>query len=168
MIDDKHSKNLPTNQQAEPRWEIFGGISPLGHMLGRTLGAYKQIQEKEIGINGLVAMVLLQLMQQDGITQNYLTSCTRVDPSMITRIVKELEQERGWVRRERDPQDNRLMRVYLTDEGREQAQILPAKVAAVEQRLTRNLTEQDLQELRRILGRLEETVRQDYENSKDE
>ncbi len=138
------------------------------HQLGRTLGTFKIVHEKEMGISGLAVMIMLELARQDGVTQNHLTYCTRVDPSMITRVVKELEQERGWIRRERDAEDNRLMRVFLTEAGREQAAIVPAKAAAIEQRLTQRLTVEDLQDLRRILSHLEEAARHDYEGYKEE
>jgi DNA-binding MarR family transcriptional regulator len=35
----------------------------------------------------------------------------------ITRLVENLER-RGWVRRERGPEDRRVVRVFLTDDGR--------------------------------------------------
>jgi DNA-binding MarR family transcriptional regulator len=137
----------------------FEEIAPLSHHLGRTLWAFKMLYEKEFKVSGMAIRILFALTKQDGMTQNYLTSYLQVDPSMITRTVKEMEQERGWLRRERDPQDNRLMRVYLTDKGREQAEILPKRAAELEQRLTSQISEKELTEIRNILQILHETAR---------
>ena len=41
-----------------------------------------------------------------------------MDPSRVTRTAQSLEGD-GLIRRERDVEDNRVMRMYLTEEGRE-------------------------------------------------
>ncbi|HEX2911899.1 MAG TPA: MarR family winged helix-turn-helix transcriptional regulator [Chloroflexia bacterium] len=138
--------------------------SNLTHLMGRALLAIKQVIEKELGVNLLTARILFALAKQDGATQNYLTGCLGVDPSMITRTVKEMEGELGWVRRERDPEDNRLMRVYLTEIGRQHAQVLPQQAKEIEGRLTGNLNQTDLAHFRQYLHILEETARHEYQN----
>ncbi len=151
--------NLPpalANPKEEPN---------LPHLMGRTLLAIKQVMEKEVGVNMLTARIMLLLARKDGMSQNQLTSCIGVDASMITRTVKEMEKELRWVRRERDPQDNRLMRVFLTEKGQEHAQIIPQKTEKLEKRLTQDLNQADLAQLRAYLHLLEDTARYMYEDS---
>jgi len=136
----------------------------LPHLMGRTLLAIKQVMEKEMGVNMLTARIMLLLARQDGMSQNQLTGCIGVDASMITRTVKEMEKELGWVRRERDSQDNRLMRVFLTEKGQGFAQIIPQKTKQLEQRVTQKISQADLTQLRVYLHVLEDTARYIYED----
>ena len=136
---------------------------PLMQQLGRTLTAFKQAYTAELGVSPLAAWVLSLLAHRDGRSQVELTEAMRVDASMITRTVQEMEGEHGWIRRERDPRDNRLVRVYLTDSGRERSAGLSECVAAIEQRLTRDLTPEQVQELGRTLRILEIAARPNQE-----
>ncbi len=132
---------------------------PLMQQLGRTLTAFKQAYTTELGFSPLAAWILSLLAHRDGRSQHELTKAMRVDPSMITRTVQEMEGEQGWIRRERDPRDNRLVRVYLTASGRERSAGLSECVAEIEQRLTRDLTPQQVQDLGRTLRVLESAAR---------
>ncbi len=134
------------------------GAAPLIQQMGPTLTILKRAYEAELGMGPLNAWLLTLLLQHDGITQNELVGIVQVDPSMITRTVKEMER-RGWIRRERDSADNRLMRVSLTDRGRAQTDGLTARFAAIERQLTRNLTDRQLRDLRAALDILAETAR---------
>lgn len=136
-------------------------LPPLIHQLARALWACKHAYDAGLGINAAAVWVLSLLSEQDGRTQHELTTTMRCDPSMITRLIQELERERGWIRRERDPRDNRLVRVYLTEVGREQAHGLAGRVDALEARLTRGLGAEGARTLRALLQTLEESARAD-------
>ena len=124
----------------------------------------KQVYQEELGISLPSAWIMCRLMRCDGVTQNDLASAARVDASMITRLVKEMESEHGWIRRERDPEDNRLVRVYLTERGRERARGLAGRIAELDGRITRRLDDDQLQRLREMLRTLEATAAEDYES----
>ena len=62
-------------------------------------------------------LVFLVLWETDGITVKALGDKLFLDSGTITPLVKRLEA-RGLVRRERDTQDERQVRIYLTEEGR--------------------------------------------------
>ena len=62
-------------------------------------------------------LVFLVLWETDGITVKGLGDKLFLDSGTITPLVKRLEA-RGLVRRERDKQDERQVRIYLTEEGR--------------------------------------------------
>jgi MarR family transcriptional regulator, organic hydroperoxide resistance regulator len=132
---------------------------PLIHRLARALWACKHAYTAELGINAAVAWMLSLLAEQDGRTQHELTTTMRTDPSMVTRLIQEMEREHGWIRRERDEQDNRLVRVYLTEAGRDRAHDLAGRVGALEARLTRNLSGEGVRTLHTLLQTLEETAR---------
>ena len=62
-------------------------------------------------------LVFLVLWETEGITVKALGDKLFLDSGTITPLVKRLEA-RGLVRRERDKQDERQVRIYLTEEGR--------------------------------------------------
>ena len=62
-------------------------------------------------------LVFLVLWETDGITVKALGDKLFLDSGTITPLVKRLEA-RGLLRRERDKQDERQVRIYLTEEGR--------------------------------------------------
>lgn len=146
---------------ADPAYPTEGG-EPLMQQLGRTLAAFKQVYIAEVGASPLAAWMLSLLVARDGQTQHELTTHMRVDPSMVTRTVKEMEGEHGWVRRARDPGDNRLVRVYLTASGRTRARGLIERIVDMERRLTRDLGAERAGALGATLRELEEAARTEH------
>jgi DNA-binding MarR family transcriptional regulator len=68
--------------------------------------------------------VLIQLIEQDGQAIGTLSQKRAIDPPTMTGIVRRLEQS-GLVERRHDREDRRLVKVYLTAEGRDIMQYLP-------------------------------------------
>lgn len=75
-------------------------------------------------------LVFLVLWEQDGLTVKALGEKLFLDSGTITPLLKRLEA-RSLVRRQRDSEDERLVRIFLTDEGqalREKALAIPLQV----------------------------------------
>lgn len=71
----------------------------------------------------------------------------------ITLVVDNLEK-RGWVRRERQKDDRRMVQIHLTPKGgRLIAKVFPEHAAAIT-KIMSELTENEQEELRRIAGKL--------------
>ena len=62
-------------------------------------------------------LVLSFLAVKDGITQLELVNATHLRAPSVSAILKKMAEE-GIVRRERDEQDARAVRIYLTEHGR--------------------------------------------------
>ncbi|MDB5612958.1 MAG: MarR family transcriptional regulator [Devosia sp.] len=62
-------------------------------------------------------LAFLVLWEQDGLTVKALGDRLFLDSGTITPLLKRLEA-RALVRRQRDDQDERLVRIFLTDQGR--------------------------------------------------
>ena len=103
--------------------------------------------------------VLVVLRKRDGISQGEVSQLFEVDPSRVTRIAQALESD-GLVRRERDPDDNRVVRMYLTEEGRRRLRRLPALNRGLEERIRSVFSEDEHEELRRMLGLLAEAMKE--------
>lgn len=77
-------------------------------------------------------LAMLALWEQDGRSVGELGGCLALDSGTLTPLLKRLEQ-RGLVRRVRDPQDERAVRVHLTPSGsalRAKAKKIPQQLAA--------------------------------------
>lgn len=116
-----------------------------------TVLTLKHAYEAEMGISPHAARLLCILAEHDGITQNELSELMWVDASTITRVVKSLERQHGWIVRERDEDDNRVVRVHLTEAGKEQACVLPQCFKQLTQSVTRYLSEDDKAQFYRML-----------------
>ena len=128
-----------------------------GHPLLSSLGCvFKRVgavYEKETGFGVGQWFALVTLGRRNGISQGEMSRVFGVDPARVSRVGRALEGE-GLVRRERDPEDGRVVRLYLTDAGREALEKRPAVEEAVEARVRRVMDEDEVEELGRLLGLL--------------
>jgi DNA-binding MarR family transcriptional regulator len=129
-------------------------LAPLGLAFWRMKGAF----EREIGVSAGTWFSLALLSKKDGISQGELSQKFEVDPSRVTRLAKRLEGE-GLLRRERDPEDNRVVRMYLTEKGRDLIEGLHEHHVKFEHRIHDVLSPKELEELRRMLGVLAEAMK---------
>jgi MarR family transcriptional regulator, organic hydroperoxide resistance regulator len=136
-----------------------GEVNPLMPPLALAFRRVVSIIERESGIAGMQWFVLVMLGRRDGLSQGELIQEYEMDPSRVTRTAKSLEAD-GLIRRERPPEDNRVVRMYLTDEGRE---LLWSRLPRVNEELRRRvssiLSDEELRELRRMLGSLSEAMK---------
>src|SRR3954454_16891033 len=137
------------------------------HRLGEVMGErasvfirrvlpYKRMAamvERETGLSARKWFALSMLGKEDGISQGEMCQRFDLDPSRLTRIGQTLERE-GMIRRERDPEDNRVVRMYLTEKGREQLRHLPGLGEELSRRIRGVLSSEELGELRQMLTRL--------------
>lgn len=72
------------------------------------------------------AQALTELMASEEPSQTDLAARLRLEKSTVSRLVTQMEG-RGWLRRQRDPADARLVRLSLTPRGRDLADGLAAK-----------------------------------------
>jgi MarR family transcriptional regulator, organic hydroperoxide resistance regulator len=98
-------------------------------------------------------MLLMRLWQGDGIAQSELVECMCVQPATITRTLARMERA-GLIVRRADPEDQRISRVFLTQEGRELEQQVLALWQQVEQTMVANFTQEERLLLRRLLLQL--------------
>jgi DNA-binding MarR family transcriptional regulator len=101
------------------------------------------------------------LWQQDGLTHSEIASHMRVQPATISKMVQRMERS-GFVERRRDPADERVSRVFLTDRGRAVQGQVEAWFAAFQATYTEGLTQEDLAALRRLLTHLRDCLAARY------
>jgi len=97
--------------------------------------------------------LLRQLWQQEGLTQTDLAARLKITPVTVTKMLKRMEKT-GFVRRESDPDDQRVSRVYLTEAGRAVQNRAEEVFRAIEAETFANLTVEECIILRRLLLQL--------------
>ena len=130
-------------------------VAPLGLAFKRIMA----VVERETGLSAPKWFVLVVLSRRDGIGQGEVSQLFEVDPSRVTRIAQALEGD-GLVRRARDREDNRVVRMYLTEEGRLRLRKLPDLNRRIEKRIRSVLSGEEHEELQRMLGLLAEALKE--------
>lgn len=121
--------------------------------LGLTFWRLKVGFEREVGVSLGTWHTLAMLRREDGLSQGELCRRFDLDPSRITRLAQRLERE-GWIRRERDSEDSRVMRMYLTDEGNATLEGLRERYESFEARLEEALGSEEREQFKQALGAL--------------
>ena len=140
----------PHEKIAEKVYPIY---VPTGLVLKKILWAF----ERDVGISPPKYFVLHVLAREAGISQGEIGRLYGVDPSRITRLAGQLEDE-GWIERTRDPQDNRVVRMSLTSEGRRAFEMASERGEVFKDRVRSALSEEEHMELRRLLDKLTEAM----------
>lgn len=144
--------------EKQSREEVLRGIHPVLPSLALAFKRMLATIERESGVGGMKWFLLTVLGRRDGLSQGEFTQEYEMDPSRVTRTAQSLEGD-GLIRRERDVEDNRVMRMYLTDEGRVVLEKLPEINEQLRRRVHSVLSEEEFEELRRMLGLLAEAMK---------
>ena len=73
---------------------------------------------KPLGITYTQYIVFMVLWEEDGITMSELGSRLYLNNGTLTPLIKKMEQD-GFIRRERCQNDERIVRIYLTQKGQD-------------------------------------------------
>ena len=133
--------------------KVYPIYVPTGLVLKKILWAF----ERDVGISPPKYFVLHVLAREAGISQGEIGRLYGVDPSRITRLAKQLEGE-GWIERTRNPEDNRVVRMSLTSEGRRAFEMASERGEVFKDRVRSALSEEEHMELRRLLDKLTEAM----------
>ena len=101
--------------------------------------------------------LLSRLWLDDGITQMQLCEHLKCEPPTVTNMVKSLEQN-GFIYRKRDEEDARVMRIYLTDKGKELEEPVRFKWKQQQEKLLQSISAEERLILRDILKRMEKNL----------
>jgi DNA-binding MarR family transcriptional regulator len=112
--------------------------------------AYKPLL-KSFGLTYPQYLVLLVLWEKDGLSVKEIGTRLRLDSGTVTPLLKRL-QAAGLITRERDPKDERNLRVELTEAGR----TLRQRIGGAREAIVCALggSEDNIQDLRRALAEI--------------
>ena len=101
--------------------------------------------------------LLARLWSSDGITQMQLCEHLKCEPPTITNMVKSLEQN-GFIYRKKDAEDARVMRIYLTDKGKEIEESVDFKWKQQQNKLLHDISKEERLILRELMLRMEKNL----------
>ncbi|MEA2248081.1 MAG: hypothetical protein QOH46_2610 [Solirubrobacteraceae bacterium] len=135
-------------------------MQPIGRDLAATAKALDRAFSAalaEAGGSLPVWLILLALKQQPWRTQQELAAAVGIEGPTLTHHLDGMESA-ALIARERDPADRRAVRVELTGEGDARFRALRGAAMAFDRRLRRGVSDEEADELRRLLARLRENV----------
>jgi DNA-binding MarR family transcriptional regulator len=92
------------------------GLSELLPMASRTMGTFWGQTVQGTGISGAGLAVLRVLAARNGLKSSEVAARGWSTPGTVTTVVDTMVRD-GLVRRERDPEDRRVVRLYVTERG---------------------------------------------------
>jgi len=93
----------------------------LGQLLAqvcRLAGKRRRLRLERIGLHHAQGMVLFHLWKEDGISQGALAEALQITPATACNTLQRMERG-DWIERRRDQEDQRIVRVYLTEKARD-------------------------------------------------
>jgi DNA-binding MarR family transcriptional regulator len=111
-----------------------GPVSYAIFALARVHRGYASALLRELGLHPGQELLLMRLLDRDGQTQSELLDVVGLDHSTVSKSLSRM-QHAGLVSRTRAPHDRRVLRVHLTDKGRDMRAPIEALWARLE-RLT--------------------------------
>lgn len=111
----------------------------------------------EIGVYPGQPPLLFLLSKTDGLSQKEIAAKLGVKPSTITVMLKRIENGNLVVRKQ-DAEDNRVSRVYITEEGREICEKAKSKMRLLNEECFGNFTVEEQVVLRRLLMQMRDNL----------
>jgi MarR family transcriptional regulator for hemolysin len=133
---------------------------PIGRAVSSSAKVLSRAFERELAEAGgsqPVWLILLALKQRDWRTQQDLAAAVGIEGPTLTHHLDGLDKAE-LIERARDPNDRRAVRVELTDAGDKLFRRLAKAAIGFDQRLRAGLSDEELDEFRRVLGRLRDNV----------
>jgi DNA-binding MarR family transcriptional regulator len=130
--------------------------------LSRSMIRALDIEMAPLGMGSGRFSYLFMLYISEGVTQQEMAVRLQADKAAVARTLAQLE-EQGYVRRDSDPRDGRVTRVFLTDKSRALRGHLEDAVARVIAQLQATLDATQQAVIRDILQRMAESLAAGYE-----
>lgn len=132
----------------------------LGFLLIRVVKLHRGLMRhrmEELGLHCGQPPVMFALQEQDGIPNSELAEFLEITPATLTNKVKRMEKS-GLVIRRRDPEDERVSRIYMTDKGRGIMDELHKSVMNMEDVLLAGFSEAETIELKSQILRVAQNI----------
>lgn len=127
-------------------WELLAQVS-------QAFRAASDAFMDQVDMHRAQAFLLCRLFEKNGMTQSEIAQQLSVQGATITKMLQRME-ETGLVTRRRDSDDNRLVRVYLTDAGQDKERAINQQFTNLEEAIFVGIGPEDRLVLRRLLQQI--------------
>ncbi len=128
-------------------------FSALLASLSRAMKGRVDAALSEHGVRAGQQFILEELWREDGLAPGELANRIGVETSTVTRTVQRMEAA-DLVRREPDQEDARLVRVFLTERGKELEGVVPEVMRRVTEEALSGFSEDEKNQLQRLMERI--------------
>ena len=137
-----------------------------GYAIGKTAHYLKMValtffKEEQFMLTPEQFFTLYFLYKEDGINQRQLARIALKDRPNITRILDILEKN-NFVHREVDPNNRRIYKVFITEEGKKKAETILPLFIEVQNMAKNGLTDEEIDSLIRILGKIRSNLEETF------
>lgn len=112
-----------------------------------------QAQLAEVGIYRGQPPIMGLLYQHDGMSQKEMAGALNLSPATMTVTLKRMEKA-GLVRREMDEHDQRILRVHLSEQGKQMWLKSADQIRCVTEELLEGFTPEEERQMREYLFRI--------------
>ena len=145
--------------------QIFKVEENIDYLLSKTVqtiktALYRDFKKENFDITTEQWSVLAKLNYEDGLYQKQIGDCLFKDKPTITRILDLMEKKNLTIRMP-DDKDRRKYKIYLTKDGKDLANKLLPIAESFQNKLTTNITRQELEALAQTLEKMSKNVSMD-------
>ena len=139
----------------------------IGLEIGLTASAYRAAGIKVLKVNKIDDItreqfgILILLSITGGVSQTQIANMLGKDRPNITRMIDILEKK-GLIRREKDENNRRILKVYLTDEGFKKAELARPLKERIDKIQSKALTQEEVQVLGKLLKKVRNSIAKEY------
>jgi len=105
--------------------------------------------------------ILFFLSREDGLYQRQLAKISLKDRPNITRMIDILEKK-GFVHRETAPDNRRIFKIFITEEGRNQVAKIHPLLLEIQREALKGITIEEIELIKNILGKICENMDDDF------
>ena len=140
----------------------------LGFEMAMTASAYRSAGQKmlkELGQYDITREqlgILLVLSLTDGLYQTQIANILGKDRPNITRMIDVLETN-NFIRREKDENNRRILKVYLTDKGYKQIELAKPFKDRMNAAQYKNMTDEEIEILVSLLRKVRNNILEEYQ-----
>lgn len=138
-------------------------IGKLTAAIHRNLQIILNRKLKDISIRSGQHDFFYVISRNEGITQKELSEWLYISKSTTAKAVKNL-MDYGYVRKEKDTEDNRYDRLYLTEKGKQITAQMQETFLEVVDITTRNLSPSEVEQTKELLKRILNNVLEENRN----
>ncbi len=111
---------------------------------------------QEYGITMSVGFALLSI-QKEGTPSTQLGPRMGMEARSLTRMLKNLE-EKGWIEKKNDDKDKRVVKIFLTNEGKKHRKTAKESVLRLNQHIQGRLEEEELMMFFKVCNKIDKIL----------
>jgi DNA-binding MarR family transcriptional regulator len=115
----------------------------------------------QIGLFRGQGMLLKFLSRHDGLTHSEIAEKLAISPAAVTKVIKRLE-EQNYLKRQPDPKDERVSRVFMQPEGQKKIEEIHRIFQELDNTTFQNFSEEELEHMHGYMQRMQENLQNNF------